>query len=193
MKTFDKIKKPLIFIVLACLVVGYYIYLTHRNVDNNESIADNSSRYSVLDRDLERNYPGTPRSVVTYYSDILKVIYKEELTDDEFESTVEHLRGLFDNELLAYNDYETYYLSLKNEIESYQDSGMYVADYSVEDGYDIEYKTLEDGENYAYVDVSYYVRSGKTVTTIYELFTLRKDDDGNWRMLTWASVENPSN
>lgn len=192
MKVLDKIKIPLIFLVLAGLVFGYYYYLTHRNVDNTDKIGDQGSRFEQLDRDLERNYPGTPRAVLAYYGDILKFVYKEDLTDEEFASTVQHLRALFDDELLAYNDYESYYLTLQAEVKNYKDSGLYVADYKVEEGYDIEYKTLEDSKDYAYVEMALYVRSGKNVKTIYELFTLRKDDDGNWRMLTWESVDNPS-
>ena len=75
MKEFmSKAKKPMIFIILAALIVGYYFYLSNRKVDNNDSIAKKTPLTEITDRDLDKNYPGTPKSVVTYYSNNLKVM-----------------------------------------------------------------------------------------------------------------------
>lgn len=190
MKAMNKIKIPLIVIALCAMIVGYYVYLQNKNKDNTEQIVDDSNpTYTILHRDLDRNYPSTPKSVVTFYCDILKVAYKEDLNKDDYGVMVTQLRTLFDEELQAYNDYDSYYLSLQAEIDQYKTKNCYVADYSVEDGYGIEYKTLKDGKKYAYVEAKLYVRTGKNVQTVGEEFTLRKDDAGNWRLLTWKTVD----
>lgn len=62
----------------------------------------------ITDRDLDKNYPGTPKSVVTYYSNILKVMYSGNLSDKDVESIAAQLRGIFDDELLTLNPYDEY-------------------------------------------------------------------------------------
>lgn len=55
MKEFmSKAKKPMIFIILAALIVGYYFYLSNRKVDNNDSIAKKTPLTEITDRDLEK-------------------------------------------------------------------------------------------------------------------------------------------
>ncbi len=189
-KPANKLRAPIIIVLLAILVVGAFIYFgRNQNKPEKDIVDTDAPTYKVLHRDLDKNYPATPKSVVTFYCDILKVIYKEELTKDEYGLVVTQLRTMFDEELQAYNDYDSYYLSLQAEIDQYKNKNCYIADYSVEDGYGIEYKTLKDGKNYAFVEAKMYVRTGKNVQTVGEEFTLRKDDAGNWRLLTWKSVE----
>lgn len=48
----------------------------------------------ITDRDLDKNYPGTPKSVVTYYSNILKVMYSGNLSDKDVENIAAQLRGI---------------------------------------------------------------------------------------------------
>lgn len=188
MKVLDKIKKPLIFVLLAGMVVGYYIYLSNRNTDSTETPVETSVASEVLDRDLERNYPATPKSVVSYFCEIQKIIYKEELTDQEFEEIVTCMRSLYDDELLAYNDRENYAFDLKAEIESYQAASKYIAEYIVEDGYGIEFLSYS-GDSYAKVDVKYILRVGKSVVTLYEEYTLRKDEESRWKILYWEETD----
>ena len=42
-----------------------------------------------------------------------------------------------------------------------------------------------EGKEYAKVNVKYYVREGKNVINTYEEYTLRKDEEGKWRILYW--------
>lgn len=53
------------------LVVGYYAYLsgTHRT-EQQEAVM--SEIDTVLSRNLENNYPSTPKEVVKYYNDLMK-------------------------------------------------------------------------------------------------------------------------
>ena len=99
MKVFDKIKKPLIITLLAALAISYYIYLSNRDV-NKGNAKETSAATEVLRRDMDKNYPGSPRAVVTYFADIQKVLYKSDLDDDEFTGIAQHMLATYDDELL---------------------------------------------------------------------------------------------
>ena len=187
-KGFGKLRKPIIITILALLVVSYYIYLTHRNVNNDDKMTSNSAVSEITARDLEKNYPGTPRAVVSYFADIQKIWYKEDITGDELTGLAQHARALFDDELLAANDYEQYMNNLRNEITSYKEKESYITECIVEDGYDTEYKTFQN-KSYAFVNTKYYVKDNKNLSVVYEKYTLRKDSDSHWKILFWEVTD----
>lgn len=181
---FNKIKKPLFILIMGAVIIGFYFYLSNRKVDNTEKIHKNTPVTQITERDLELNYPGTPRSVVTFYSDVLKVIYSETLSEKEIRTIASKLQGIFDDELLAYNPFEMYVDSLKDEIKEYKTANRIVADYLVEENSYIDFFTYQK-QDYAKVDVTYFQHEGKSVIKTYEKFTLRKDKNGRWKILYW--------
>lgn len=186
MKVFEKIKKPLIITLLAALMVSYYIYLSNRDTNKNGKEKETSVATAVLQRDMDKNYPGSPRAVVTYFADIQKIIYKNDLDDDEFTGLAQHMRATYDDELLEKNPYDLFVENLRSEVNSYKSDKKYISQYIVEDGYGIDMMSFQ-GDDYARVDVKYYVRCEKEKQTIavYEKYTLRKNDDGQWKILYW--------
>ena len=186
-KVFEKIKKPLIITLLAALAVSYYIYLSNRDTDkNNGKEKETSVATAVLQRDMDKNYPGSPRAVVTYFADIQKLIYKNDFDDDELTGLAQHMLATYDDELLEKNPYELFIENLKTEISTYKSEKQYISQYIVEDGYGIELTDFK-GDEYAEVDVKYYVRNDtqKQTIAIYEKYTLRKDSKGQWKILYW--------
>lgn len=187
MKVFEKIKKPLIITLLAALAVSYYIYLSNRDTDkNNGKEKETSVATAVLQRDMDKNYPGSPRAVVTYFADIQKLIYKNDFDDDELTGLAQHMLATYDDELLEKNPYELFIENLKTEISTYKSEKQYISQYIVEDGYGIELTDFK-GDEYAEVDVKYYVRNDtqKQTIAIYEKYTLRKNSKGQWKILYW--------
>ncbi len=64
-------KTVIIVVVLAAIVLVYYYYLGHREKRQEvEQAVAASEVQSVLMRDLEHNYPPTPKEVVKYYAEI---------------------------------------------------------------------------------------------------------------------------
>lgn len=190
MAKLERYKKVIIITFLAVLIVSYYIYLTKRTPDS-DTASTSSEVTSILSRDLDLNYPATPKGVVTYYSSIVKAIYKYDLSDDEITGFAQHARKLFDEELLSYNTYETYLDNLRNDIDAYRDADRMITDYVVEDGYGIEYLTFEN-QKYAKVNTVYYVKDDTGLTNSYEEYTLREDEDGNWKILYWTIASETS-
>ena len=74
MKKAQGTKGLIIAIVLILLVVGYYYYLSHREVSKTEEVTVSEAQDLLL-RDLDRNYPPTPKEVVKYFFDITKCLY----------------------------------------------------------------------------------------------------------------------
>lgn len=183
-----KIGKPLIFTLTALAVIGLFYFFSRREIDNNEKIAADNVITKLISRDLELNYPSTPKSVVALYSDIISVLYKEDCSEDQVEALAKQARGLFDEELLQLNEYEGYMARLEAELKLYEDADRYISGYEIEDGYNIEYIKTKD-DSYARVAVKYYVREGKDIKNVYEEYTLREDEEGNWKILYWELTD----
>lgn len=139
---------------------------------------------------MNEYYPEFPRDVVTLYSRIVKQYYFEELTETEIEKLAGQARLMFDQELLDANPLDQFLEDLKTDISNYNNVGRRIHDYKVEKSQDIDMFTFEEKE-YAIVSASYLVREGSNVLYVNEDYTLRKDEEGRWKILYWESV-NPS-
>jgi len=196
-KTWKIVRTVLIFAVLAAGIVAYFLYLSNKSKGgaeeptavqtDSEGNEKNPKVTALTSRDLTLNYPGTPRAVLTYYSDLLVVLYKEEYGTDEFKEICDHIRGLFDDELLEKNPYDDYYDKLWKEVQAYKSVNRFVSAYVLEDSYNEKHQTLLDRE-YAMIDIKYIVmENGSMAPRTYEKFTLRKDENGKWKILFWVN------
>ena len=183
------IKKLIIFTVLAVLIISYYVHLSSKTANDIEGNYEQSVVSSLLTVDTELNYPKNPRDVVVYYSEIITAFYEEELTEDQLVGLAQHARALFDEELLEHNEYTEYMQRIKEEIQSYKLNKKTIAEFLIERGSDVEYIT-DGGVQYAQVNALYYLKEGSDAkrTKTYEMYTLRKDADDNWKILFWETV-----
>ncbi|MBO4510790.1 MAG: hypothetical protein J5718_05545, partial [Lachnospiraceae bacterium] len=85
----NKKKSPLgtiVFMVLfAAVVIGIYFAIT-RNKDNSstkEIPAETSEADTLIKKDLDWEYPATPREVLKLYCRITKCLYNDDLTDEQ--------------------------------------------------------------------------------------------------------------
>ena len=77
------IKNIIIGVILISLIVGYYFYLSEKNIKDAESeVVETTLTQDVLAKDLEKFYPATPKEVVKYYNEIKECYYNEE-NDEE--------------------------------------------------------------------------------------------------------------
>ena len=175
-------------IAVICMVslgVGYYAYLSRRNdsVSADDSV-ELSEVQAIISKDFDKNYPATPRAVVKWYNRIITAYYAEEFTQEELEQMADQARKLMDDELLQYNPKDTYIASLNLEIEDYHNRQRVIVSSSVSESGEVQYKKI-NGYECAFVSAYYFVREGSSYTRTYEDFCLRKDSDGNWKILTW--------
>lgn len=185
-------KKVLRIVIISVLciglIVGYYFYLSHRDKKDVENSTEVSAVEEVLMKDLEKDYPPTPREVVKFYNRILTCYYNEEYDREQFESLADQARALMDEELLANNPREDYLARLEIEINGYKEKGQKLANTTVDDSSDIVTKKIK-GKECAFVTASYFIREGSTPSKTFEEYVLRKDDDGKWKILGYQLAE----
>lgn len=179
------IRIGLIALLCAVMVIGYYYYLSHRN---DHRSAENDTKLTEVDKivttDLSKDYPSTPRAVVKYYNRIITAYYGEEYSQKELEQMADQARSLMDEELLSHNSRADYLTALKADIDDYAKREKKILQSSVSDSDDITYATVE-GSYCAYVNAYYFCKEGKHYSRTYQEFVLRRNDEGQWKILSF--------
>lgn len=75
--------RVILALVVIGLVVGAYYYFTVQKRASVEDAVELTEVQKVITKDLDANYPATPREVVKYYNRIVKCFYNETYTEDE--------------------------------------------------------------------------------------------------------------
>ncbi|MDE6675737.1 MAG: hypothetical protein K2K19_13185, partial [Acetatifactor sp.] len=144
---------------------------------------------NVLLRDLEHNYPPTPKEVIRYYNDILKCFYNEQCSQEEIEALARKARGLYDQELLDHNEWSTYIFNLEAEIQDFQNLNRRISNISLASSTDVDEFT-QDGYKFAKIRCGYNILQGKESSSSVHVYLLRKDEDGHWKIYGWELAEN---
>ncbi len=184
------IKILIIGIILAALVFGYYFYLTNRrNKEVSENKVELTAVQNVLLRNLDKNYPPTPKEVMKVYGEIAMCIHGQSYTDEEFEQLASQIQKIYDEELIAEagNNGQQYLETLKNDIDDLKKKGIVISSYTLPSAADVSYYTL-DGYDWAKLYFTFNLRQGTNRTTSEEVFLLRKDGDGRWKIYGWKTV-----
>ncbi len=186
-------KVTIIIVLLVLCMVGYYAYLSGRAKDQKRANAEPvSALESVLNRDLTTNYPSTPKEVMKYYNEIIKVLYggtEEEVTQDDVDALAMKMRGLYAAELLAHNEMGTHLILLRSEVKEYQDKGRKITNCSVASSSNVDYYSV-DGYDFARLLCTYNINEGGVSSTQKLIFLLRKDADRRWKIYGWDLEEN---
>lgn len=178
----------IVVMILILIVVGYYCYLVNRTrrADAEKAL---TAVENVLLRDLEHNYPPTPKEVIRYYNDILKCFYNEECSQEEIEALARKVRGLYDQELLDNNEWSTYIFNLEAEIQNFQNLKRRISSMSLASSTDVDEFT-QDGYKFAKIRCGYNILQGKESSSSIHVYLLRKDEDGHWKIYGWELAEN---
>lgn len=178
----------IIFVILMIAVVGYYCYLVNRSgADSKET--ELTAAQEVLLRDMEKSYPPTPKEVIKYYNEIMKCFYNEDCTQDEIEDLGTRARELYDEELLEHNEWGPYIINLTAEILNYKESGKKLSNCAVAASTDVDFFE-DDGYSFARISCGYTVLQGKESSSTMQIYLLRKDEDGHWKIYGWDLAEN---
>lgn len=191
MSKFKGTKGMLILIVLVCAVIGYYYYVSNKSASNTgeEQNVKITAVQNVLLRNLEIDYPPTPKEVVKYFAEITKCFYSENYTDEELEQLAVKIQQIYDDELVAAKDQETYLADLKAEIKNFKAEKRVITGYYTSSSTDVEEFT-EDGYEWARLYVTFYITKGKNVNEkSREKILLRKDAEGHWKIYGWDLVD----
>ena len=201
-----KLKNVVLILLVAVVLVGFYWHFSQKSSVPNEIETEVTELDKLLVIDVAKEYPATPRAVVKLYSRITKCFYDYELNAEQLDKLTDMSLALFDAELLEANPKAEYMTSLNKVIEEYKAADRVITDYVIQDTELIE-KYYVDGVEYAKVNVIYNIkdmkieesddkdtflsgcgsRNDKTYQyyNTYEEFLLRRDSEGNWKILVW--------
>lgn len=178
----------IVVMVLIVAVVGYYCYLVNRS---NRRVEERTltTVENILLRDLENNYPPTPKEVIRYYNDIIKCFYNEECSQEQLEELALKARGLYDQELLDHNAWDTYIFNLEAEIQDFKNNNRKISNISLAASTDVDEFT-KDGYKFAKIRCGYNILQGRDASSTIQVYLLRKDGDGHWKIYGWDLAEN---
>ena len=110
------------------------------------------------------------------------------LTDEQIEALGKQARLMFDDELKNTQTDADFYEKLKEDIGNYNSTKTRISSYVIQSAVKTKYSTFKDRQ-YASIALVYYLRQGDKLIDSPTKFTLRKDDDGHWKILFWELTE----
>lgn len=185
-----KVKYVIIGIACVCLIcVGFFFF----SQENQSAESDLTEVEKLVVRDLEENYPKTPREVIKFYNRIISCFYGTELTEEELGKLVDQMCQIMDEDLLLMNPRGEYYDSVVEDIALYKASKKKVVSTDVCDSNEVKYyDDVKEGsvtDKLAYVDASYFLNTDGKFAYSYQQFVLRQDADGKWKIITFYEIE----
>ena len=189
MKKFKISTSIIIIVVSVAVIVGIFLMISnHLAKDDEPSEVQITAVQNVLLRNLDNNYPPTPKEVLKYYSDITQCFYAGGYTEEEFIELANRALELYDEELRANQDYDMYIDDLRAEIASFKEKDWSISSYSTSSSMDVlEFE--RDGYEWAQLYAFYNVRQSTTIVKVTESFLMRKDEDGRWKIYGWQQAE----
>lgn len=185
-------KYVIIGLACICLIcIGFYFF-SQGNATEEKELTEVEK---VILRDLESNYPKTPREVVKFYNKIMLGYYgNEAATEEQVEKLVDQMMYLLDEDLLLVNPRDEYYKSVVSDIALYKEQNKKVVNADVCSSNEVKYITdVKEGTNekdeLAYVNTSYFVNTDGEFAYTYQEFVLRQDENGRWKILVFYEVE----
>ena len=180
------IRVILVGVILAALVAGYYYYLTNmRKAPGKDEAEKASAVEEVLLRNLDKNYPPSAKEVIKYYGEITKCFYNEEYTEEEFEKLAMQIQRLYDDELIANQTTQQYLDSLKLDVKNFKDQGIVISSVTPSSSVDVE-TFSKNGFDWSELNCTFSLRKGTELTRTEEVFLLRRDSDGHWKIYGFA-------
>lgn len=173
-------------VVVAIVVVVVFAIIAYRRPKNVQDTKVITEVEELISKDIEFNYPATPREVVKLYNRYLIALYGENgysASADSIKKLGAKMRQLYDEELLGINPESTYYSALEADIVSEQNAGKVMLQANVADSNKVKYIEIDE-KDCATITASYFTKENNTnFTRTYEAFLLRKDSKGRWKIL----------
>ena len=185
-------KTGIVVAAILCIgvICGGFYYMARHNSPSTEQTKLTEVQ-KVISKNLETDYPETPREVVKFYNRILKCYYSEQYKDDELDELCDQALTLFDEDLKENNPKDTYKAMVQGDVEQYKKDSKTIAQYNVCDSDDVLYKT-DNGDSLAYVSASYFIKESGSYNKTYQTYVMRKDSDGKWKILVYYQTKGPN-
>lgn len=137
----------------------------------------------LINKDLEVGYPDTPTEVLKLFGRMNQCIYNNNMSDKQFDELVNQMRLLYSNSLLSQNPFEEQRDNLKDEIQEFRKQKRRIANYTVDKGSSVKYKTIQN-QDCAYVQMAYFMKENGNYTKSFQEYILVKEDK-KWKILSF--------
>lgn len=181
-------RTTIIISLLIVALVGYYAYLSNKDRARREESAVTAVE-AALSRDLNKDYPPTPKEVIKYYNELLRCLYNEESSQEEVEALGLKARELYDEELLEANELGGYLIRLQSDVNDYRNNNRRISNFSVASSNNVE-MFEQDGYSFAKIMCGYNIMQGGQSHPSDQVYLLRKDADRRWKIYGWEAAEN---
>jgi len=172
-----------IMAILAIIIVLFYFYWTSRtNPLGDTSEEKLSDVEKLLQKDLELNYPETPREVMKLFGNMMKTLYNE-LEDDDVEALALKIRELYDSELLVNNPENTYLNNLYTDIADWKKNDRRITNYLLVNE-DKEEQSEIEGVKYSVNYIAFTIQEDIKFTETWKVL-LRQDENKKWKIVGW--------
>lgn len=189
MKRFKGTKGMLCLLAIILILASYFVLSNHKSsMKSAEYDVTVSNAQNLLLRDLDKNYPPTVKEVLKYYLEITKCLHNEKITEDETEALALKILELYDAELVQNKPQEAYLADLKSEIIIFRDNDYAISSYALPASTAVDYFS-QDGYSFARIYCTYYIRVKTSMQNLDEVFLLREDDTGRWKIYGWQQVK----
>lgn len=189
MKRFTGVKGMTILIVLVVAMLAYYSYLSNRASRRVEEDTTLTKVQSVLVRNLELNYPLTPKEVIKYYGEITTCLYDGKCSESDVDKLAAKAIQLYDAELVENNPWAEYIIRLQGDVENYKQKGMTISNFVPAGSTSVD-RFTQDGFEWARIYCTFYIKKEDGSKAVNEIFLLRKDEQGLWKIYGWDLAEN---
>lgn len=181
----------IIFMVLfAAVVIGIYFAITRgMNTDTKEIPAETSEADALIKKDLDWEYPATPREVLKLYCRITKCLYNDDLTDEQIKKLVSQVRNLYSFDLLENNAEDEQIAFIKGDRVEYKKDKKTIFSFAIDSASNIEYIDTKAGKT-AVIKMYFTLKAGANMERSFEEFSLIRQDDGKWKIAAWRQSEN---
>lgn len=182
------IKVVVAMIIICTLVIGFYYYQSNRTDSPNKDKAGHMDEINtLLEKDLELNYPSTSKEVLNLYNRMVKELYSN-IEDEQVKQLGLKMRDLYDDELLEKNSVDDYLFELVNDVAIYRKSKRIIRSYDVDEEDKVTTKS-KDGREYSVLNTTYKINEKSEFYTVVHQFILRKDGEGKWKILGWKVTD----
>ncbi len=185
------IKYIVIGVILVALLVGIFLHLSKKPTSGGEENITLTEADKLIAKDLDLNYPKSPRAVVKYYSEILECMVNDKVEEEDLKKLMEQARKLYDEDLLANNEEDDQWKRMVSELTGYDSADIYISKWEISTSSDVEYAEM-DGREWASVHAVYTLKEfdSATYNNTSEVYLLRKDSEGKWKIYGWQLDEN---
>ncbi|MBO5509585.1 MAG: nuclear transport factor 2 family protein [Lachnospiraceae bacterium] len=170
-----------VFFVSIILIYFHYIANVNKNVKREPN---KDELEQLVHYDMINDYPKSARDVVKLHCRYSKLIYANELTDDELTMLCNCMRQLYAKELLQYNPANTAVQALKNDIKRMEEEEYKYKSYTLPEASQIQYYN-QYGVDMATMEVTITMGTKDEVGYYYQQYVL-VEEDGKWKILAWG-------